>query len=118
MSFRALMLKSILMISFLFLVVTVIFAQSAKDDFSGSWKSEQGPLVDITKSGETFKGVNKEHNKVVLENLKFEDNEWSGTLIKPQDGSKYNCTAVLDGNKLKLTVKKGLFSKTIVWTKE
>jgi uncharacterized protein (DUF2147 family) len=110
--------KNALVIIFLFLSVSIISAQSAEDDFSGNWKTEQGPLVLITKSGDTFKGVNVEHNKLVLENLKFEDDEWTGTLIKPKDGSKYNCTAVLSGNKLKFTVKKGLFSKTITWTKQ
>ena len=110
--------KNVLMITLLFLSVTFANAQSADADFSGNWKTEQGPLVQITKSGDTFKGVNVEHNKLVLENLRFEDNKWTGTLIKPKDGSKYNCTATLNGNKLEFTVKKGLFSKTITWTKQ
>ena len=110
--------KNTLLIMFLFLSVSIVSAQSAEDDFSGNWKTEQGPLVQITKSGDTFKGVNVEHDKTVLENLKFVDGEWTGTLIKPKDGSRYNCTAVLSGNKLKLTAKKGLFSKTLTWTKQ
>jgi uncharacterized protein (DUF2147 family) len=110
--------KNVLMIVFLFLSVSFAFAQSAEDDFSGNWKTEQGPLVQITKSGDTYKGINVEHDKLVLENLRFEDNKWTGTLIKPKDGSKYNCTAVLNGNKLKFTVKKGFLSKTITWTKQ
>lgn len=110
--------NNIFLILFLFLSVSFVNAQSAEDDFSGNWKTEQGPEVLITKSGDTFKGVNVEHDKLVLENLKFEDGEWTGTLIKPKDGSRYNCTAVLSGNKLKLTAKKGLFSKTLTWTKQ
>ena len=110
--------KNVLVLVFLFLSVSFVSAQSAEDDFSGNWKTEQGPLVQITKSGEVFKGVNVEHDKLVLENLKFQDGEWSGTLIKPKDGSRYNCTAVLSGNKLNLKVKKGLLSKTITWTKQ
>lgn len=111
-------IKNSIVIIYLFLSVSIVSAQSTEDDFSGNWKTEQGPIVLITKSGDTFKGVNVEHNKLVLENLKFEEGAWTGTLIKPQDGSKYNCTAVLSGNKLKLKVKKGLFSKTITWTKQ
>ena len=110
--------NNIFLILFLFLSVSFVNAQSAEDDFSGNWKTEQGPEVLITKSGDTFKGVNVEHDKLVLDNLKFEDGEWTGTLIKPKDGSRYNCTAVLSGNKLKLTAKKGLFSKTLTWTKQ
>ena len=110
--------KNALVIIFLFLSVSIVSAQSAEDDFSGNWKTEQGPLVQITKSGDTFKGVNVEHDKLVLENLMFEDGEWTGTLIKPKDGSRYNCTAVLTGNKLNLKVKKGLLSKTITWIKQ
>lgn len=111
-------LRNVLVMMFLFVSVSIASAQSAEDDFSGNWKTEQGPLVQITKSGDAFNGVNVEHDKLVLENLKFEDSEWTGTLIKPKDGSRYNCTAVLSGNKLKLTAKKGLFSKTIIWTKQ
>ena len=110
--------KNALVIILLFLTVSIVSAQSAEDDFTGNWKTEQGPLVQITKSGDAFKGVNVEHDKLVLENLKFEDGEWTGTLIKPKDGSRYNCTAVLSGNKLNLKVKKGLLSKTITWTKQ
>lgn len=110
--------KNALVIILLFISVSILSAQSAEDDFSGNWKTEQGPLVQITKSGDTFKGVNVEHDKIVLENLKFEDGEWTGTLIKPKDGSRYKCTAVLSGNKLKLTAKKGLLSKTLTWIKQ
>lgn len=110
--------KNVIVIVLLFISASIVSAQSAEDDFSGNWKTEQGPEVLITKSGDTFKGVNVEHDKLVLENLKFEDGEWTGTLIKPKDGSRYNCTAVLSGNKLKLTAKKGLFSKTLTWTKQ
>ncbi|HMS34162.1 MAG TPA: DUF2147 domain-containing protein [Ignavibacteria bacterium] len=110
--------KNTLTIIVLFISVSIVSAQSAEDDFSGNWKTEQGPLVQITKSGDTFKGVNIEHDKIVLENLKFEDGEWTGTLIKPKDGSRYNCTAVLSGNKLKITAKKGLLSRTLTWIKQ
>lgn len=110
--------KNVLTITFLLFSVSFAVAQSADDDFSGNWKTDQGPLVLITKSGDTFKGVNVEHDKLILENLKFADGKWTGTLIKPKDGSKYNCTAVLNGDKLKFTVKKGIMSKTITWTKQ
>ncbi|MBK8553268.1 MAG: DUF2147 domain-containing protein [Ignavibacteria bacterium] len=110
--------RNVLVMMFLFVSVSIVTAQSSEDDFSGNWKTEQGPLVQITKSGDSFKGVNVEHDKLVLEDLKFEDGQWTGTLIKPKDGSRYNCTAVLSGNKLKLTAKKGLFSKTVTWTKQ
>lgn len=110
--------SSLLIIFLMFVSVSLSFAQKADDNFSGNWISEQGPLVQITKSGDTFNGINVEHNKLVLENLKYNGSEWTGTLIKPKDGSKYDCTALLEGNKLNLTVKKGLFSKTIVWTKQ
>ena len=104
--------------TFLFLSVSIGFAQSANYDFSGSWKTDQGPLVQITKTDDTFKGVNVEHDKTVLENLKYKKSKWTGTLIKPEDGSKYSCTVTIDGDKMKLTVKKGLMSKTLVWTKQ
>ena len=109
---------NMLVVIILFLSVSFVSAQDADADFSGSWKTDQGPLIQITKSGDSFKGVNLEHDKLVLENLKFEDGAWTGTLIKPKDGSKYKCTATLEGKELKFTVKRGLMSKTITWTKQ
>ena len=111
-------LGNLFMVIFLFLTVSFASAQDADYDFSGNWKSNQGPVVLISKSGDTFKGENVEHNKLVLEDLKYTDGEWKGVLIKPQDGSKYDCTAVVKGNKLLFTVKKGIMSKTITWVKQ
>lgn len=115
---RISILKNILLLTFLYISVSSAQAQSADYDFSGNWKSEQGPLVLISKSGDTFRGVNTEHDKVVLEDLKFADDKWTAVLIKPQDGSKYDCEVTLQGDNLKFTIKKGLLSKTITWTKQ
>lgn len=110
--------KNILLITYLFISVSFVQAQSADYDFTGNWKSEQGPLVQISKTGDTFRGVNAEIDKVVLEDLKFADDKWTAVLIKPQDGSRYDCTVTLQGDNLKFTIKKGLLSKTITWTKQ
>ncbi|HMQ67350.1 MAG TPA: DUF2147 domain-containing protein [Ignavibacteria bacterium] len=111
-------LRNLFMVMFLFISFSYATAQDADYDFSGNWKSNQGPIVLISKSGDSFKGENVEHNKVVLEDLKYTDGKWTGVLIKPQDGSRYDCTAVVNGNKLEFTVRKGLFSKTITWIKQ
>ena len=110
--------RNALMVTFLFLPVSFASAQSADYDFSGSWKTDQGPLVQITKSGDTFKAVNLEHDKLVLENLKYDDDKWTGTLIRPKDGKKFDCTVTVSGNEMKLTVKRGFMSKTLTWVKQ
>lgn len=108
-------MKKIIYIALFSLLSTLAYCQKATDNFAGKWKADKGVIIEIEKKGNSFVGTTA--SKTILNNLHFEDGVWKGTLIKPEDKQQYNCTAVLDGNNLKLTVKKGMFSKTIVWTK-
>lgn len=108
-------MKKVIFIALFSLLSAVGYSQKATDNFAGKWKADKGVIIDIVKKGNSFVGTAA--TKVILDNLHFENGAWKGSLIKPEDKQQYNCTAVLDGNNLKLTVKKGMFSKTIVWTK-
>lgn len=109
-------MKKVIFIALLSLFSILAYSQKATDNFAGKWKTDKGAIVDITKKGNIFVGTSS-NAVIILNNLQFVDGEWKGTLIKPEDKSKYNCTAILEGNKLKLTVKKGIISKQITWTK-
>jgi uncharacterized protein (DUF2147 family) len=108
--------KLVLVIAMSFMSV-MAFGQKVTDNYAGKWKTEEGVMVDITKSGSTFMGTAVEKKKVILENLRFDDNNWTATMIRPKDGTKVNATVTLNGNKMNIVVKKGLISKTLVWTK-
>lgn len=109
-------MKNIILIVIISLFSTLVYCQKATDNFAGKWKTDKGIIVEIIKKGNVFVGTSS-NAVIILNNLQFVDGEWKGTLIKPEDKSKYNCTAILEGNKLKLTVKKGIISKQITWTK-
>lgn len=108
-------MKKVILITLLCFLSLISYSQKATDNFAGKWKTDKGVVIDIVKKGNSFVGTAA--TKVVLNNLHFEDGVWIGYLLKPEDKQQYNCTAVLEGNKLKLTIKKGMFSKIIIWTK-
>ncbi|MBQ4821668.1 DUF2147 domain-containing protein [Aquimarina sp. MMG016] len=110
-------MKNILLIISLF-VYSVATAQKSTDNFEGNWKMEEGFIVHIDKEEKIFRGTIVKKNKVILENIAFENNQWTATLIKPKDGKKVNCTLLLEGQKLKVIVKKGFVSKTLTWSKQ
>lgn len=95
----------------------IAFGQKATDNYAGKWKTDEGVMVDITKSGSTFMGTVVEKKKVILENLRFDDNKWTATMVRPKDGAEATATVTLNGNKMNIVVKKGFVSKTLVWTK-
>ena len=100
------------------LISTTILAQKKSDDFSGKWKADQDFIIQIVKKGDGFEGTILEKNKVILSDIKFVSNQWKGTLIRPKDGKKMNCSLKLLENQLKIQVKQGLVSKTLTWIKQ
>ncbi|MEW7290284.1 DUF2147 domain-containing protein [Aquimarina sp. 2304DJ70-9] len=102
----------------LVLVCSTTMAQKSTDNFEGNWKMEEGVIVHITKQGDSFMGIVTEKDKVILENITFDNKKWTGTLIKPKDGKKMTCELILEGRELKIKVSKGFVSKTLTWTKQ
>jgi hypothetical protein len=50
--------------------------------------------------------------------VRFEKNEWKGTVENHDTGQKGNCEMYLMGKKLKIVAHKGIFSKTLYWAKQ
>ena len=101
----------------LFFISAGALAQSTNNNFAGKWKADEGKFVIVTKSGNTFTGVTADKNFVTLSDIKFIDGKWKGTIIRPEDGAKANCEVMFEDGKLKIVAHKGIFSKTIYWTK-
>lgn len=98
------------------LVSAISFGQSATDDFSGKWKAEEGAIITITKTDGRFTGLDPK-GRPTLYNIRFEKNEWKGTVENHESGQKGNCEIYLEGKKLRIVAHKGIFSKTIYWVK-
>jgi len=97
---------------------TVSISQKSTDNFSGKWKTEEGLIIEITKSDASFNGKPIGKNVFVLKDLTFNNGKWLGVLTNPKKKITATCVAYLQGNKLKFIAKKGAFSKDIFWIKQ
>jgi uncharacterized protein (DUF2147 family) len=100
------------------LTSALIFAQGASDDFSGKWKTAEGKSVVISKSEAGFIGQSVEKKIVVLKDVNFSDGKWIAVIYNPIKDVTADCELFLEGNTLKIVASKGMFSKTVIWTKE
>jgi len=96
---------------------TIAVAQKSTDNFLGKWKTEQGIIIEITKTGVSFIGKPVGKDVLVLKDLTFTNGKWLGTVTNPKKKATANCEAYLQSNKIKFIVKKGFMSKEIFWTK-
>ena len=107
----------------IFLLITICFstlviAQKTTDNFSGKWKTAEGVIIDITKSGASFNGKPTGKDIFILKNLTFTNGKWIGTLTNPQKKITVNCEAYMEANKIKFVAKKRMMKKEIFWTKQ
>ena len=110
--------KKITVLLLALLTCVSIFAQDATDNFAGNWKTAEGKSVVIFKSDGRFIGQAAEKKIVVLKDINFSDGKWVAVVYNPLKDVTADCELFLEGNNLKSVATKGLFSKTIVWTKE
>lgn len=110
-------MKKITFVLFILFTTSITFAQKATDNFAGKWKSAEGTIIEITKSGAVFIGKPTGKNVEVLKSLTFQNGKWVGVLTNPQKNTTANCEAYLEGDKIKFIAKKGLISKEVFWAK-
>jgi len=111
-------MKKFIFAFFILFTTSFTFAQKATDNFAGKWKSAEGTIIEITKSGAVFIGKPTGKSVEVLKNLTFQNGKWVGILTNPLKNTTANCEAYLEGRKIKFVAKKGIMSKEIFWTKE
>ncbi len=111
------MVKSIVIISILYFNM-LTFAQKAVDDFTGKWKAPKGAIIIITKSHTGFIGRTELEDAIVLKDVKFYNGKWTAVIINPKENQIANCELTLQEFKLKIIAKKGIFYKTLFWTKQ
>ena len=107
------------MSSFFFFDVRIQFCffKKATDDFSGKWKTEEGGKIEITKKAGGFIGVGIIKKLVILKDLQFITGKWVSEITNPLKNRTANCELFLENNRIKIIARKGIFSKTIYWTK-
>lgn len=93
------------------------FAQKANDDFTGKWKAPKGAIIIVSKTDEGFIGKTEAENVLVLKDVKFNNNKWTATIMNPKENLIAKCELILQPDKLKIIAKKGMFHKTLFWTK-
>jgi uncharacterized protein (DUF2147 family) len=128
---------------------TALTAQTKADDIVGIWLTagKEPAKIQVYRSGDKYFGKimwlknpekdgkpkvdsnnpdkNKQGQKIIglqiLQNFKFDDNEWNnGKIYDPESGKTYSCNLSLNGsNTLKVRgfVGVSLFGRTEIWTR-
>jgi len=109
--------KTILLLVSIFICSAGV-AQKQSDNFSGKWKTGDGIIIEVTKSGASFNGKLVGKDVFILKNLTFTAGKWKGVLSNPKKGVTANCEAYLEPNKIKFVVVRGIFTREVFWTKE
>lgn len=111
------MRKTICIIAFLSFA-QFSYAQKANDDFTGKWKAPKGAIIIVSKTDEGFIGKTEAENALVLKDVKFSNNKWTAIVMNPKENLTAPCELILQPTKLKIIAKKGMFFKTLYWTKQ
>ncbi len=112
-------MKKAAIIFFSLFFVLLTFAQKASDDFTGKWKAPKGDVIRVYKTKSGFIGKTVKEGVVVLKDVKFADGKWTAIIMNPKENIIADCELILELEQAKLHIiaKKGVFHKTIFWTK-
>lgn len=109
-------MKKLIFTTLVGLLSVVGYCQKATDNFSEKWKTDKGIIIDIVKNGNSFNGT--AGSRLILDDLHYTSGVWKGTFNRPLKNQKKECTAIIQDNKLKITIKNDSGSETIIWTKQ
>lgn len=109
-------MKKIALVAAFFLVTHYSFAQKSTDDFTGTWRTKENKNVVFSRTQTGFTAVAEQKNRTVIKEIQFTDGKWKGIIITPK-GESLACELLLKASTLEITVKKGMFSKKLEWTK-
>ncbi|MBO9728604.1 MAG: hypothetical protein J7623_08210 [Chitinophaga sp.] len=110
-------MKKVLSCLVMMFITVIGFAQSGNDNFAGKWKTEEGVIITISNNSGKIAGMDPK-GRPTLYNVRFEKNEWKGTVENHETGQKGNCEIYREGKKLKIVAHKGIFSKTMYWIEQ
>jgi uncharacterized protein (DUF2147 family) len=102
----------------LFILSDSVFAQKASDDFTGKWKAPKGAIIIVSKTKEGFLGHTESEKALVLKDVKYINNKWTGIVMNPKENLVAKCELFLEANAIRIIAKKAGFHRTIIWTKQ
>ena len=111
---------------FLAILMTLIgISVLAKSDITGTWNTgDQNTIIEIEQQDGVYIGKiissdnpKVKQGKVILKDVKPKKDSWTGKIYAPRRDEWYDAKISTSGNKLKLEMSVGFFSKTIEWTK-
>ena len=108
--------KSFILAIFLFLP-TIFFSQNRKENFVGKWKAPKGAIIIVTLLGDGFIGKTEKENAIVLKDVHLLKGKWQAVVLNPKENLIAKCELIVYPTKLKIIVRKGIFYKTLYWTK-
>jgi len=94
-----------------------VFAQNENTSIVGKWSTEEGKVISIVKQDNQFEGTTLD-GAPILRDLVFENDAWHGTIQNRGGDRSAKCNIVMeDANKIKITARKGIFSKRFYWSR-
>ncbi|MBN2893734.1 MAG: DUF2147 domain-containing protein [Bacteroidales bacterium] len=114
--------KSMILVTVLSLFSITVFSQTG---ISGKWNTgDQNTIVEIKLEDGVYNGkiissdnTEVEHGKIILKEVTPKKNSWSGKIYAIRRGEWFDTEISISGNKMKLEMSVGFFSKTLEWTK-
>lgn len=94
-----------------------VFAQNKKISILGKWLTEEGKVITIVQQDNQYEGTTLD-GAPILRDLVFENDAWHGTIQNRGGDRSAKCNIVIeDANKIKITARKGIFSKRFYWSR-
>lgn len=113
-------------ITFAFCILFLSLTMHAQESLTGTWNmGEDDTKIEIKKGDGVYEGriassdnANAKIGNLILKDVKSVNGKWKGKLYSPKKKEWFDATLKVAGKKLLVTVKSGLMSKTVEWTKE
>lgn len=105
-------------ITLIFLLLHLfLLSQNTKENFVGKWKAPKGAIIIISLLDDAFIGKTEKENAIVLKDVVFVKGRWYGVVLNSLEHLTAKCELILYQRKIKIIARKGIFHKTLYWTK-
>ena len=115
-------LRTMVLVTVLSLFSITVFSQP---DISGKWNTgDQNTILEIEQQDGVYIGriISSDNpevkpGKVILKDVKPKNAGWTGKIYAPRRDEWHDAEISINGDKMKLVMSVGFFSKTIEWTR-
>jgi hypothetical protein len=107
----------LLLFSLIFSQGPSVFAQEHKSSIVGKWSTEKGKIIKIVRADGQFEGTTLD-GAPILRDLTYTDESWNGTIQNRSGSMSARCVIIMqEDDKIKITARKGIFTKRFYWTR-